>query len=149
MKCYVPAALILLAASSLRADWLMDEANKNLLASSTSVRALVDEIHTACPRFTLSFSRDAIPGLFQLRVTNSSNYVGVVNMERVRKEKGIPEIAVAGIYYSACREVTHGNKCPASGTLEFLEKVRKELAKADPVRYGHLKSLTPTSPYKK
>jgi len=133
--------LILVSCTALRADWLLDEANKKLLARSPSVKVLRDKLLQDCPGFTLSLSRENLPTLVQLRSWGPNRFAGVVNVDRVKATRSAPELAIASLYFLAREEVGKGANREKGSLLPFLDKVRMELKQADPAAYSFLKAV--------
>jgi TonB family protein len=131
--------LILLCCGARRADWLLDEANKKLLACSPSAKAVRDKLCQDCPGFTLSLTREKLPTMVQLRSWAPNRFAGVVNLDEVRATKSVPELAIASLYFMAKLEVANAANHGQRAILPFLDKVRMELKRADPAAFSILK----------
>jgi len=143
---FIRTAFLLLCSSLLYSEGVMSEANRDLLAASATTRSLLVEIKQKCPGFTITFVSDSsLPRASQLRTLDAGSYIGAINLRHMDLKIDAPETAIAGFYLLIHQELVAHHTVTMGRWIEFQNKVRTDLRKADPARYGHLRKLDSNS----
>jgi hypothetical protein len=139
---FIQVALVTLCSPLLHSQSVWNDARNDLLSKSPYTRRILEEIKQNCPGFTLGLTGDmALPKATQLRTVGSGKYVGALNIRRIDIKTEAPETAIAGFYHLIHMEKVQHQPASMKSWVDFQNKVREELRKADPARYGHLRKL--------